>query len=204
MQTHDIAQIISKLTSHFAAQIEARSATPRALPAPAAGEAPINSEACAPRPDTAARKEGTKKRPSQAGFTLIELMIAVAVVGVLTSVAYPSFMDQVQRVRRTDAVVAMMQVQWAQERFRSNSASYGSLAEVGMPATSTAGHYSLQVSNNTANGYEVAATATGAQARDVQCSNLKLSMQGANAVYLSGPDAGVGNAEDTNRRCWSL
>ena len=139
-----------------------------------------------------------------AGFTLIELMITVSVAGVLSSVAYPSFMDQVQRVRRTDAVVAMMQVQWAQERWRSNSHAYGTLAQIGASGTSPAGHYTVAVSSPTAEGYDALATATGAQARDTNCAHLKLSMQGANVVYTSGPDANLGNAADVNRRCWSL
>lgn len=148
--------------------------------------------------------KGPKTRKGAAGFTLIEMMIAVAVAGVLSSVAYPSFVGQVQKVRRTDAVVAMMQVQWAQERWRSNNTAYGSLAEIGMNATSAAGYYSLQVNGNSTSSYEVLATANGAQARDANCAHLKLSMLGANTVYASGPDADVGNTASVNRQCWSL
>ena len=162
-------------------------------------EMPCTSTAALPHP-----RKARRVRRGAAGFTLIELMITVSVAGVLSSVAYPSFMDQVQRVRRTDAVVALMQVQWAQERWRSNSTSYGSLAQIGVGATSSAGHYSLQVTGTTANGYDVLATAVGTQARDATCALLKLSMQGANPVYTSGPDASTGNSSDINRKCWSL
>jgi type IV pilus assembly protein PilE len=150
------------------------------------------------------RKARQTQKKLAAGFTLIELMITVSVAGVLSSVAYPSFMDQVQRVRRTDAVVAMMQVQWAQERWRSNSNAYGTLAQIGASGTSPAGHYTVAVSSPSADGYDALATATGPQARDTNCAHLKLSMQGANVVYSSGPDANLGNAADVNRRCWSL
>ena len=149
-------------------------------------------------------RKASRTHRRSAGFTLIELMITVSVAGVLSSVAYPSFMDQVQRVRRTDAVVAMMQVQWSQERWRSNSNAYGTLAQIGTSASSPAGHYTLTVSAPTSEGYEALATATGPQARDTNCAHMKLSMQGANVVYNSGPDATVGNAADVNRRCWSL
>ena len=169
--------------------------------APAASiiQAPCAPTAALPQP----RKAPAAHRKA-CGFTLIELMITVSVAGVLSSVAYPSFMGQVQKVRRTDAVVAMMQVQWAQERWRSNNAAYGSLADIGMNATSPAGYYTLQVSGSGSSGYDVTATATGAQARDASCAHLKLSMQGANPVYSSGPDAGMGNPPATNRQCWSL
>jgi type IV pilus assembly protein PilE len=152
---------------------------------------------------SAAPATATPRRASR-GFTLIELMMAVSVVGVLSSVAYPSVADQVLRVRRSDAIVAVMQVQLAQERWRANSMVYGSLAQIGVPARSLAGHYALTVSNPTVDGYEVLATATGAQARDSACAHLKLGMQGANPVYSSGPDASAANPADINRRCWSL
>ena len=158
---------------------------------------PCPSITALPQPRKAARR-------ASAGFTLIEMMIVTAIAGVLSSVAYPSFMGQVQKARRTDAVVAAMQVQWAQERWRSNNMAYGSLAEIGMSATSPAGHYTLQLGSPSASGYEVLVTATGAQARDANCAFLRLAMQGANTVYASGPDAGTGNAAAANRQCWSL
>ncbi len=173
-----------------------------AAPSCALAGAPIIALPCPatvapPQPRMAARR-------ASAGFTLIEMMIAVAVVGVLSSIAYPSFMGQVQKVRRTDAVVAAMQVQWAQERWRSNNMAYGSLAQISVNATSAAGHYTLQVNGPSASGYEVLAIATGAQARDANCAFLKLGVQGANTVYASGPDASTGNAAAANRQCWSL
>ena len=186
--------------------------TPRASRDPSLHSAPSQGDSATPIIQTPCTSTTALPHPRKAwgvrcgaaGFTLIELMITLSVAGVLSGVAYPSFVDQVQRVRRSDAVVAMMQVQWAQERWRSNSTSYGSLAQIGVSATTSAGYYTLQVTSNTASGYDVLATATGAQARDATCALLKLSMQGANPVYTSGPDAGTSNSSDTNRKCWSL
>lgn len=138
------------------------------------------------------------------GFTLIELMICVAIVGILTSVAMPSFESQLQRARRTDALVAAMQVQSAQERFRSNTRAYGSLAEIGVPARSSAGHYALQIEAISAEGYALRATAGGLQARDKTCRHLRLTSNGMNPVYASGPDASVANPAAANRSCWNL
>jgi type IV pilus assembly protein PilE len=140
----------------------------------------------------------------QRGFTLIELMIGVAVVGILTSVALPSFESQLQRARRTDALAATLHVQSAQERFRSNSAAYGSLADIGVPVRSSAGYYTLQIDAISADGYALRATAGGLQARDKTCRHLRLTSNGMNPVYASGPDANVANPADANRSCWNL
>ena len=141
---------------------------------------------------------------AQRGFTLIELMVTVSIAGVLSSVALPSFEGQLQKARRTDVLLATVQAQAAQERYRSNATSYGSLAEIGVPAHSTAGHYTLQVAAHSADGYELLATATGVQARDAACRHMKLTATGLNLVHASGPDAAVANPADVNRRCWAL
>jgi type IV pilus assembly protein PilE len=138
------------------------------------------------------------------GFTLVELMIGVAITGVLTSVALPSFEGQLQRARRSDALVSVLNVQLAQERYRSNSDRYGSLADIGSPATSAARHYQLQTLSADADGYELLATATGLQARDAACRHLRLRTVGMNRSYASGPDASTTNPADLNRRCWNL
>lgn len=141
---------------------------------------------------------------SHAGFTSLELLIAVAVAGVLSSIAYPSFVDQLTRARRVDALVAVSAAQLAEERWRANRTSYGSLADIGVPAVSSAGHYTLQVVASSATGYQLLATARGTQARDATCRNLRLAVDGANFVYASGPDSGVANPAPLNRRCWGL
>ncbi len=145
-----------------------------------------------------------RPRRSARGFTLIEMMIAVSVTGILSSIALPSFEGQLQRARRSDVLVSIMQVQAAQERYRNNSASYGSLAEIGVSGVSSARHYLLQSGAAEAGGYDVLATATGTQARDTACRYMKLSAVGANMVYASGPDASTANPVAANRKCWSL
>src|SRR4029079_7014206 len=110
-----------------------------------------------------------------AGFTLIETMVTIAIAGVLSSVAYPSLEGQVMRARRSDALVALMQAQLAQERFRANNASYGSLADAGVRPTSPAGHYRIAVVSSDAAGFELLASAVARQARDGRCRPLRLT-----------------------------
>ena len=136
------------------------------------------------------------------GFTLIELMLVVAVAGVLSGVAYPSFMGQLQKIRRADALVSILQVQAAQERWRANNLAYGTLTEVGVAATSAAGHYTLQITAPSSNGYEIVAVATGSQAHDTACRSLRLRVEGGNLIQTSGIDAATTNAPQQNRQCW--
>lgn len=53
----------------------------------------------------------------QRGFTLIELMIVVAIVGILAAIAYPSYRDSVRKTQRTDAKVTVSRLAAGQERY---------------------------------------------------------------------------------------
>jgi type IV pilus assembly protein PilE len=143
-------------------------------------------------------------RRSTRGFTLIETMIAVAVAGVLSGIAFPSFQGQLHKVRRADALVAMMQIHLAEERHRGNSTGYGSLAEIGAASVSPSGHYALQTSAVSANAYDLLASAIGAQARDRDCRYLRLHAEGPTPVYASGADTTVANDSAANRKCWGM
>ena len=63
-------------------------------------------------------------RNKQTGITLIELMIVVATVGILASIAYPTYRDQMIKTRRSDGHALLMQVMNAQERFFTNYGTY--------------------------------------------------------------------------------
>lgn len=164
------------------------------------GRDDLSAEGFAPITTAAPRA----RRRRLAGFTLIETMVALAAAGIVSSVAYPSFQDQLQKSRRADAVVTAMKLQLAQERHRSNHAAYASLADLGVAARTPSGHYLLAIEDTSADGYTLRATASGPQARDTACRHLKLVVDGTQATHTSGADANVGNNAAANRRCWGL
>lgn len=136
------------------------------------------------------------------GFTLIETLVAVAITGLLSSIAYPTFTGSIAKARRSDAHVALMQLQLAQERYRSNAPGYGSLEEIGFANVSPSRHYRLSISGTGAERYEAQAIATGMQQADIRCRLLKLSVDGAQTRHTSGPDERADNDAATNRQCW--
>lgn len=143
------------------------------------------------------------------GWTLVELLIVLAVLGILASIAVPLWQAQLQRVRRADAVTALMQLQQAQERWRMRHPDYtASLGSDGLALSdvSRGGHYRLAASvdaDQPAQRYELRATATGAQSSDADCRHLRLRVTGGTLTHDSGPDEQFGNDAATNRRCWS-
>ena len=149
------------------------------------------------------RSRSPRRPRRSAGFTLIETMVTVGIAAVLSSVAYPSLEGQVMRARRSDALVALLQAQLAQERFRANNASYGSLADAGVRPTSPSGHYQIEVVSSGAAGFELLASAVAGQARDARCRHLRLALVDATLVYASGSDATTANGADANRACWN-
>ena len=128
-------------------------------------------------------------RKARRGFTLIELMIALAIVAILTAIALPAYQNSVTKSRRADAMAAISNIQLAQERWRGNNPAYSTdLAPTALNVTAPP-LYSLAITapNSTAGslsrGYIVTATGQGAQANDTQCARLSVRLFDGNLQY---------------------
>lgn len=137
-----------------------------------------------------------------AGFTLIEMLCAVAIAAVLASIAYPSFQHIIHKTRRVDAQVALLQLQMAQERYRSDHLSYANLSELGMATKSPMGHYTLVVASSSQTRFIAQAVASGAQASDAACRHMQIEVDGLNVNRLSGADDSLANDTTANKKCW--
>ena len=126
------------------------------------------------------------------GFSLVELLIVVAILGIITAVALPSYQGSVRKSRRADAYVAIMKIQQEQEKFRANCTEYartinGSSAcdsatpnnnNLGLSsATSPDSYYTLALSGVSGTAYTITATAdsTKSQNSDTGCTSIVLT-----------------------------
>jgi len=113
------------------------------------------------------------------GFTLIELMIVVVIIGVLAAVAMPAYQEYSKRARRADAKHALLEIQLNQEKWRANHSTYSStIGDVwGSGTTSLDEYYNLIVSGGTVNQYSATAAPTGVQSGD-GCGTFAIDVNG--------------------------
>jgi type IV pilus assembly protein PilE len=138
------------------------------------------------------------------GFTLVEMLIALAIIGILATVAYPSYQESVRKTRRSDGIAAALAVQVAQEKFRGSCPFYAqslgatntcgasaALSTVQADATSREGFYALSIAANSATGnaYTVVIDPTGAQAEDTTCDPMQIAYSAANPAGARTPAA---------------
>lgn len=102
-------------------------------------------------------------RVRASGFTLIELMIVVAVVAILAAIALPSFNEQVRKSRRSTAVADVASLQLALEKWRADNPTY---AGSGVSATNSNYVIAVPAASASATSYTITATPQGAQLGD--------------------------------------
>jgi len=119
-------------------------------------------------------------RREQGGFTLIELAIAVAVVGILLAIAVPSYQEHVIRTRRSEGQALLMEVAARLERCYTRHAAYDHAdCAAAATATSEGGWYEVTADPLTASAYTLHAEPQRAQAADdAGCGTLTLTHVG--------------------------
>lgn len=104
-------------------------------------------------------------------MTLIELMIALVVVGILAAIALPSYQNQMMQSRRADVQNQLMQLHLQQGAWRLENPAYASAVELDSP---THEFYALSVADISATTFTLSATAKGAQTDDTGCTLLTI------------------------------
>lgn len=148
------------------------------------------------------------------GFTLIELMITVAIIGILAAVAYPAYTEQVAKGRRADARVRLVAAQQWMERYYTERYSYASAGETtenadfdaqtafvtSPPAGEGQPMYTLGV---VVDGRTYTLTATrqaGSAMENDACGNLTLTQDGTRSV--TGFDRKYATLAAAVAACW--
>jgi type IV pilus assembly protein PilE len=140
----------------------------------------------------------------EAGFTIIELMIALLVMAIIVALAYPTFIESVRKGRRSEAVAEMAKLQQGQERWRANNPAYTTaLSNTGASATTAGGYYTLSINAASATGYTATAVAAGSQVADARCASMRIKVDGANILYGSAcSTCTLADPPTDPNRCW--
>jgi type IV pilus assembly protein PilE len=135
-------------------------------------------------------------RARNAGFTLLELMITVAVVAILSTIAYANYQDQVTRSRRAAAAACMQEQAQFMERFYTTNMSYAGAPDPSQCDADVSQYYTISfAADPTAKAYSLEAEPkNGQDTRDTKCGTLTLNAQGARGVE-------GGTAGDASE-CW--
>jgi len=125
------------------------------------------------------------------GFSLIELLIAVTIIGILAAIAIPMYSDYVTRSRRADGQATLMQVAQELERCYTQFSKYNdnscSVVNGGVISeTSDQGFYVVTANKLDESAFTLTATPQNEQADDTDCGNLTLTHLGVQSA--TGPD----------------
>ncbi len=143
----------------------------------------------------------------QHGFSLLELMIVLAIIGIIASFAYPSYQEQVRSARRADCSGALVGLGSAMERFFTLNSTYLGAGTTGgntgaptiyaasCPVDGGTQTYALTIQAVTASTYTIQAAPAGLQAGD-KCGSFRFTNTGLKSV--AGQEAGL-----TWQDCWS-
>ena len=146
-------------------------------------------------------KQSAPRVPRNSGFTLIEMVVVVAIVAILTMIAYPSFMQSVRKSKRTDAHTAMTRASNNLERFFGTNNSYTTdatqlgLMMEGGTAYSDNGHYVMTITAGASGIGSSYVVNANAKAGDMQADD-----EGCTALTLDS--LGRRTPDPTASRCW--
>ncbi len=115
------------------------------------------------------------------GFTLVELMIVIAIIGLLASIGYPAYANFVKKADRADGIDSLLSLAGRMEEFYLNDDTYANATVA--DATSSDGLYTMAIT--TKDGFAYSLTATPVKG-DSDCGNLTLNSLGQKGVTATG------------------
>jgi type IV pilus assembly protein PilE len=125
-----------------------------------------------------------------AGFTLIEMIVTVAIIGILAAVAWPAYERQSMKNRRTDAIAALTTARTDMEKCYADNGAYTGCTP--SMAASANGYYTIAATVN-ADDFTLTATPAGIQVGDTECNAYTLNQLGVKTI----------SGTATVKRCWA-
>ena len=136
------------------------------------------------------------------GLTLIEIMVVVAIIGILASIALSMYQDNVLKSRRRTAQSCLAeQAQFIERYYTTNTGNPLSYTGASLPTsaclTDLASYYSISLTTQQAQAFTLTATALGSQTGDTTCTNLTLDQSATRGSYYY-----LANVQTTSSGCW--
>ncbi|MGY4533750.1 type IV pilus assembly protein PilE [Pseudomonas sp. TE3786] len=117
-----------------------------------------------------------KNARTMQGFTLVELMLVVTVIGILAAIVYPNYQEYVMRSNRTEGIALLNDAAARQERYFAQNNTYADTsAKLGLSGQSPNKMYTLDISNTSASTYTLTVTPSRT---DAKCGNLSVTQAG--------------------------
>ncbi len=148
-----------------------------------------------------------RRRKKHGGFSLIEMMTVLTVIGILTALALPSFQEYLRRGHRAEARVGLLQAaQWMERVATANgvypaTTSKNGVEAMSLPASLTTvptGRYAVSLKTSTDSAYTLIAVPSGAQADD-KCGTFTLNQASVRGITIGTVSAGAELVAD----CWN-
>ena len=152
------------------------------------------------------RRKTARELTRSRGFTLIEVLIAIAIVGILTSLALPSYTDYVRRGKITEATAGLANMRVQMEQYFQDNRTYQAgggnpapcAADSAVPTPGNARYFAFTCVGLTATAFEI--RADGVAAQGMGGFRYTVNQQNQQATEISGAAAAAGYVSNAN--CW--